>query len=394
MNYKECIKDEIEKIIISFKEKTKLEYNRWTTWQVSTGGKVIVFGASSMGEKCCNYLEKIGVKIDLICDNDLNKQGIFLTEKGTRIKIVSVEEALSNTISGLCFVAAGIQHFNAIKEQLEKYKLNEIVFRMHLDFSLESMLLVESIGAKGIVDNIKELFSFFDDEESCKILWCHIREVFELDEKKIEKETSFKELCNRSQYFLNQGNFLGEQQVMIDCGAFTGDTLEDLIYVIKYHKFKSYECYELDATNFKILQNNIKKLPNFIKNRIVAHNCGVGATVKDIVYNFNCGCTRIGLNGNMHGKIVTLDQEFENKSVTFLKMDIEGSEKEALQGARNLIKRNKPICAICVYHNVSDLWEIPKMLKEYVPEYQFILRHHTEIWDDTVCYARIGGWNE
>ena len=61
-------------------------------------------------------------------------------------------------------------------------------------------------------------------------------------------------------------------------------------------------------------------------------------------------------------------------------MDIEGAEQKALSGAKNIIMRDKPQLAICVYHKPNDIWEIPFMLKDWVPEYQLYLRHHSIIY--------------
>jgi hypothetical protein len=82
-----------------------------------------------------------------------------------------------------------------------------------------------------------------------------------------------------------------------------------------------------------------------------------------------------------------LDEVLEGVDVTFLKMDIEGAEPDALAGAAKLIARCRPVLAICVYHRQDHLWTIPLWIKRLVPEYRLYLRpHHEECWD-LVCYA-------
>lgn len=68
-------------------------------------------------------------------------------------------------------------------------------------------------------------------------------------------------------------------------------------------------------------------------------------------------------------------------------MDIEGSEMGALQGACKTIQRDKPMCAICIYHKPGDVLAISHYLKQLVPEYQFAIRHHTFENADTILYA-------
>ena len=75
--------------------------------------------------------------------------------------------------------------------------------------------------------------------------------------------------------------------------------------------------------------------------------------------------------------------------VVHIKMDIEGAEKRALRGAVEIIRRDKPMLAICVYHKNDDLLEIPKLIKEIVPDYKFYLRHHNVAGTETVLYAII-----
>ena len=78
-----------------------------------------------------------------------------------------------------------------------------------------------------------------------------------------------------------------------------------------------------------------------------------------------------------------------NEPVSFIKMDIEGEEYNALTGARGLITKHRPKLAISVYHNDDDLTKIPLLIHEMVPEYRFYLRHHTPFHVDTVLYAKL-----
>ena len=85
----------------------------------------------------------------------------------------------------------------------------------------------------------------------------------------------------------------------------------------------------------------------------------------------------------------SIDNVCSGDKVTFIKMDIEGSEMEALKGAENVIKRDKPRLAICIYHKPEDLYEIPFWVKETVPEYKLYIRHHSNLQNETVLYATL-----
>jgi FkbM family methyltransferase len=101
------------------------------------------------------------------------------------------------------------------------------------------------------------------------------------------------------------------------------------------------------------------------------------------------GGSAIAPDGNVFVAVESLDGMNILEKVTFIKMDIEGAELEALRGARAIIRRNKPKLAICVYHKPNDIIDIPLYVKKLVPEYQFYLRHYSDYESETVMYAVI-----
>src|SRR4029077_1924515 len=86
---------------------------------------------------------------------------------------------------------------------------------------------------------------------------------------------------------------------------------------------------------------------------------------------------------------VALDDVLVGWRPTFIKMDIEGSEVNALIGARTLIGSNRPSLAICVYHRPDDLWRIPLLVSSWreLEGYRYYLRAHAFDGFDTVLYA-------
>lgn len=86
--------------------------------------------------------------------------------------------------------------------------------------------------------------------------------------------------------------------------------------------------------------------------------------------------------------VVKMDEVLSGKRVTFIKMDIEGSELRALKGAEDIIRKQKPKLAICVYHKPEDIWEIPGFIQSLRNDYKFYFRHYC-YWGtgETVMYA-------
>lgn len=88
-------------------------------------------------------------------------------------------------------------------------------------------------------------------------------------------------------------------------------------------------------------------------------------------------------------KTVALDDLTGACPVGFIKLDIEGAEYAALQGARQTLLRDKPFLAICVYHRQGDVLAVMDYLHTLVPEYRFWLRHYGTAGYETVLYASL-----
>ena len=91
--------------------------------------------------------------------------------------------------------------------------------------------------------------------------------------------------------------------------------------------------------------------------------------------------------GEHEVQCVTLDELLARESPTFIKMDIEGSEIDALHGAAATIRRCSPKIAVCVYHHPDHLWQIPSLLRQLLPNSNLTLRSHMLDGFDTVCYC-------
>jgi hypothetical protein len=72
---------------------------------------------------------------------------------------------------------------------------------------------------------------------------------------------------------------------------------------------------------------------------------------------------------------------------TYIKMDIESAEPEAIAGGAELLRRHQPTLAICTYHRNEHLWDIPNLIHSISPDYHIFLRRYAEECWEGVCYA-------
>jgi hypothetical protein len=113
----------------------------------------------------------------------------------------------------------------------------------------------------------------------------------------------------------------------------------------------------------------------------------IGQEESTVYFNFHEGGeSGVKRDGQNAIRCVTLDKELKGKDPTFIKMDIEGYEAFALQGAREIIGKARPVLAICVYHMPLDILNLPLMIKNIVPDYHFIIRAYMPTFE-YVCYA-------
>jgi len=187
-------------------------------------------------------------------------------------------------------------------------------------------------------------------------------------------------------YFREELFHMGEKETLVDCGAFDGDTL-DLFLKTKASSFDRIIAFEPDPDNFAKLSNLVNTLRIEIRNKITLYQAATGAVQERVKMEIGSGPSSHLGGGECEVECLTLDSILREVPVTFIKMDIEGSELATLAGARDSLRRDSPILAISAYHRQSDLWNIPLLIHEINPGYSFYLRPHMlEGWD-LVCYA-------
>ena len=169
---------------------------------------------------------------------------------------------------------------------------------------------------------------------------------------------------------------------IIDCGAYSGDTI--LSALDNKYKIESCYCFEPDPENFSKLVRTLKPISNSF-----CWPCGVFSSNK--ILKFSSGGdtgSAISDEGDISIQCVALDDVIPNCSPNLIKFDIEGSEQAALKGAQNLISKYRPMMAISVYHLSTDIWKIPLYLNSILGSgSQYFLRRHSRSIADTVLYV-------
>jgi FkbM family methyltransferase len=188
------------------------------------------------------------------------------------------------------------------------------------------------------------------------------------------------------QYFPNDLYRLSPDECFVDCGAYDGDTIKEFAAESK-GRFRRIIAFEADPDNFARLSDYVATQPD-LRERVIIHQAAVMRTSGTLRFAATAGANAaVSESGATVVNCVGLDEVLPDEAPSMIKMDIEGSELDALNGASRLIASHKPRLAICLYHRPEHLWEIPAWLKNAEPDARLYLRSHALDGFDSVCYA-------
>jgi FkbM family methyltransferase len=196
--------------------------------------------------------------------------------------------------------------------------------------------------------------------------------------------TSYGSFHNHeNQYFnpLTLEALQGKPIHFVDGGAYNGDTYLELCGLADVQE--AY-LFEPDASNFAQL------VANTGHNERRAQCLPLGLSDHYGILSFSAGNgegASITANGTSHIAVAALDTVLAGHTVDFIKLDVEGAELQALQGAKQLIQRSRPVLALSLYHCPQDLWELPLMLAAICENYHFYIRQHFFNSFESVLYA-------
>lgn len=257
------------------------------------------------------------------CDRDINKQGTLYYN----LPVISPEELLNNHKTDYVVISSPYYYEEVFKElQISGFPANQIVFE-------------------------------------------DLRFMMDLDV---------------NQYFETPIITPQSNEVFIDAGCFNCDT--SLLFR-KWcgGKYEKIYAFEPDPANYRNCQSVIDK--ERIHN-IELLNAGVWSQDDRLQFNSEeSSASSFDPVGAISIDVRSIDSVLQGARATFIKLDVEGAELEALKGARETIVKYRPRLAVCVYHKPEDLLELQLYLQSLVPDYKFYIRHYSNFTIETVLYA-------
>jgi len=345
--------------------------------------RLVLVGAGPLGKIVLSGLRQAGLEPLSFADNNPKLWG----RQVSGLPVISPSEASRLYGASACFVVT-IYQGTSLRRQLASLGCPRVapfaplfwkypeVFIPHWGIDLPHRLVEQ-------YDGIRSCYAALADDQSRRELLEQLRWRYWLDYAALSPP-----LDARDTYFPFDLLTPLENEVFVDCGSFQGDTLPAFLAHWK-NGFQHIFALEPDPLNRKPLEANIQSLG--VADRVTVLPCAAGS--KNDVVSFES-------TGSVTSRILSSPQESSSVAErrrldeidwlvppTYIKMDIEGAEPDALIGATALLQQHHPVLAICTYHRSEHLWEIPNLIRSIAPEYNVFLRRYAEECWEGVCYA-------
>jgi FkbM family methyltransferase len=331
-------------------------------WQyLKTATKpIVLYGMGNGADKIIKVLEENGIKIS----------GIFASDGFVRDKVVhgfkistysALKEKFGDMIVLLCFGSSlpeVIKNIVKIASEQELYApdvpviAGEVFTEEYYKQNLESFNFIYSRLADDI--SKKTFENILKYKLSGKINY-----LFDCQVPADEPYNSFLKL---------------ENETFVDLGAYNGDTVAD--FINHCADYKKIYAVEPDRKTFKKLQKNTECVNNItLINACISKECGL------LPFSMKGG--RNSSLSNDGTLLQSINVDSLNLNATYIKMDVEGEEENAILGATQTILKHKPKMLISAYHRTDDFIKIPQAVLNIRDDYKIYLRHfeYLPAWD-------------
>ncbi len=352
--------------------------------------QIFFYGAGNLGKKLFRCFEDNGIAVDGFIDcraHRLRKEmpNVF------RLEDAELNRYVENSVVFLTGLFGRVQE-EVIREDLAKRGFHDIFSLREIEWkSLEAQdflknlfignfdsVQLDGIHARNQIQEILRLFSTREEQE-------YIRTYIKAH--RLGEYDIFPDPCPMEEQYLAKN--IEESlnlQCFVDAGAYDGDVLrrfqENGLNVGTYIAFEPQGelCHRIsDTVSSGISPERAMIFPCGLSNR--------WETIGFSVSSDGMSASKVDSEGDERIQCVPLDEVLSGVSPTLIKMDIEGMELKALQGAANTIRRYHPQLAICVYHELSHIWEIPLYIKSLYDGYRFHIHNYQYMGLETVVYA-------
>ena len=331
---------------------------------------IVMYGMGDGAEKIMAVFEGLGIKPAAFMASDEFVRGhSFMGYHVHRLS--EIQEMYEDFIIVVCFGSSIPPVMDRLYELDKQYEL----YAPDVPVTGDGLFNEEYLDANA--DKLQKVKKLLADEQSRKVL----------DDIVAYKLTGDIKLLKSCETPTDEGWSLlklGREETYVDLGAYNGDTVDKFLRLTN-KEFTEIYALEPDNRSFNRMVRR-----NYALGYGIFHPINAAAWNEDTTLQFRQSGGRSSSTGSKYGRGRILDVQalkvdtlLEGKKATLLKFDVEGSEREALEGAANTIAKHRPKLILSVYHRSEDLLELPLKIHEMYSGYKLYLRHHPYIpaWD-------------
>lgn len=351
------------------------------------GADLLLFGAGNLGRRTLAGLRRVGIEPLAFADNSPALQGEVVDEKPVVAPAAAAQDFGTSAAFVVTAWSPGLKlAFAAIARQLRGLDVRRIVpsvplFWQHAAEFLPYYCIDLPHKLYDDGDAVREAYARLHDERSRGEFLLQLSYLLSMMDTVDLPRGGVEE-----SYFPRDLVELSAREVFVDCGAYDGDTIESFL-TASSGRFRTIVAFEPDPHAVVRLHTLVRGLPSRVRDLIRVEQKAVGAAAGSLRFEGDGTPTsRISETGALTVECVPLNVALRDLAPTFIKMDIEGAEEDALLGARETIRAHRPILAICVYHLQEDLYSIPNAIGRACEDYTLYLRRQGND-GDLVCFA-------
>ena len=342
-------------------------------WQyLSTSGKkIVMYGMGNGADKILNICDRYGIEIaDFFASDGFVRGHSFHGKTVLSYSAVKEKYGAENIIVLISFASSlpdVLDLFDKVDSDCETYApdvpvcgdslFNMEFFNTHKREIEASRALLADELSRDIFDRV--------------ILYKLTGKISYLREAVSERDETFA--------------LIGDIRVAADLGAYNGDTARELIK--RYPSIEKIYALEPDRRNFKKLSEYASTLTDA---EIIPINAAAWHETATLTFadsgSRNSGAFAKGKQTEVSA--LSLDGVLNGASVDYIKYDVEGAEREAVEGSAATIRAYAPRLSVSVYHRSEDIFAMPLQISALNPDYKFYLRRRPYIpaWDlDLIC---------
>lgn len=325
---------------------------------------IVLYGMGNGADKILDWCD----------DNKVQVQGVFASDEFVR---------------GQQFRGFTVERYDAIKERLDEELLVVIAFASERP---EVLSRFRELASEQEV--VAPHLPLFEEEEVVSSEWLvkHEQEL-KLVYARLADAASRKVFANTLNYKLSgKIKYLfdcttereadlraliapSQQEFYLDLGAYNGDTIQELgrLTNLQWQQVVAVEpdrrnCRKLRALAEELAQRGLA---------VEVHESGIWDAAGELSFSDSGGrqATFIGASKRVV-PVTTIDVVAAGRPLSYIKMDVEGAEVQALRGGAGTISQHKPKLFVAAYHYDVDLFRLPQLMWQLVPDYKIYLRKH------------------